>query len=126
MCDQRTCNTCGLTKDLTSQFFYPSKKHEGGFNTQCRACNIAKTIAEEKARREANPKFDPDSKTEAKRQATAKEFERKREIDNLLLMDLHYCKACDSILPVGDFYVKQGTYSGLSNRCKCCTKESLK
>jgi hypothetical protein len=126
MCEQRTCVTCGLTKDLTSEFFYPSKKHEGGFNTQCRKCNIAKVHAQEKARREANPKFDPNSGSEAKRLATAKEFERKREIDNLLLMGLHYCKACDSTLPVGDFYVKDGTYSGLSHRCKACTKESFK
>ena len=126
MCDQRTCNTCGLTKDLTPEFFYPSKKHEGGYNTQCRKCNIAKTIAQEKERREANPKFDPNSGSEAKRLATAKEFERKREIDNLLLVGLHHCAACDSILPVNEFYEKTKTYSGLSPRCKSCTKESLK
>lgn len=126
MCEQRTCNTCGLTKDLTSEFFYPSKKHEGGFNTQCRKCNIAKVHAQEKARREANPKFDPNSGSEAKRLATAKEFERKREIDNMLLLGLHRCSACNSVLNIEEFYENEQTYSGLTSRCKSCTKESFK
>ena len=126
MCEQRTCNTCGLTKDLTSEFFYPSKKHEGGFNTQCRACNIAKTIAEEKARREAFPQFDPNSGTEKRRLATARAFERKREVDEMLLMGLNWCTACKSWLPVGEFHNNSKRYTGLANVCKSCLKERAK
>lgn len=123
MCEQRTCNTCGLTKDLTPEFFYQSKKHEGGFNTQCRKCNIAKTIAQEKARREAFPQFDAESATEKRRQATAREFARKREIDEMLLMGLSWCKSCQSWLPVGEFHNRTNSYSGLQPICKTCIKE---
>lgn len=125
--NQRTCVTCGLTKDLTSEFFYPSCKHEGGFNTQCRKCNIAKTIAQEKALREANPDFNPNSKTEKRRQATAREFARKREIDEMLYLGLAYCSACKSWLPVEDFHNDARSYTGLASVCKACKKQrSLK
>lgn len=121
---QRTCNTCGETKDLNKDNFYPSRYHEGFFNTQCRKCNVAQTLAQEKALRESNPGFDPNSKEEKKRKAEARQFYRKRAIDDLLKQGLHHCKKCGLNLPVGDFNAKQDSYSGLQPVCKQCKRSS--
>lgn len=121
--NQRTCNTCHTTKDLSPEFFYPSKKHEGGFNTQCRTCNIAKTIEQERVRRESNPYFDPNSKAEVERLATAREFYRKKGIDDLLEQGLKKCGACGSVLPLKAFNRDSTSYSKYASYCKSCNKK---
>lgn len=35
---KRTCNTCGLEKDLVIEFFSPMKECRGGFRPSCRMC----------------------------------------------------------------------------------------
>lgn len=126
MCNQRTCRTCGEAKDLNAENFYPSKYHEHGYNTQCRKCNIAKTLAQEKALREANPKFDPNSDTEKERLAEAKEFYRKRAIDDLLKKGLHHCSKCGLDLPVEAFAKNKDAYSKLQSICRSCKEETRK
>lgn len=126
MCNQRTCRTCGETKDLTPEFFYPSKKHSGGYNDQCRKCNIAQTLAQEKELRESNPGFNPHSESEKKRKAEAREFYRKRAIDDLLKKGLHHCSKCEQDLPVSEFAARSAAYSGLQSMCRSCKKESRK
>lgn len=124
--NQRTCHTCGETKDLNAENFYPSKYHEHGYNTQCRKCNIAKTLAKEKERRESSPYFKADSEAEKERIAEAKEFYRKRAIDDLLKKGLHHCKKCGLDLPVGVFAKNKDAYSKLQSICRSCKEETRK
>lgn len=124
--DQRTCNTCGKTKELNSENFYRSKYHEGGYNTQCIECNVTKTLEHERKLRESNPAFDPNSVHERERIATAKEYYRKKDIDDLKKKGLHKCSKCKQVLPVSDFSKDTLSYSGYASYCNSCKKEGRK
>lgn len=124
MCNQRTCVTCGLSKDLTAENFYPSKYHEGGYNTQCRKCNIARVLEQEKILREQATGFNPNSNEEQKRKAQAAEFYRKREIDERLKQGTHRCGSCGLDLSLDSFDRNKDSYSGLQSICKQCKRSS--
>jgi hypothetical protein len=123
MCLTRQCNTCHETKSLDANNFYPSKLHEGGYNTQCIKCNVAKVHKREKYIRESLPGFDPNSESEKARKATAREYYRKKAITDLLKQGLHHCSSCRKELPVGDFAKDKKAFSGLQSVCRACKKE---
>jgi hypothetical protein len=123
---ERACRTCGESKPLNGEYFYRSKYHEGGYNTECIECNVSKTLEIERKLRESNPSYDPNSTHEQERIATAKEYYRKKAITDLLKKGQHSCSRCKQVLPVSDFNKDSSSYSGYASYCNHCKKEGRK
>lgn len=92
----KTCKHCRLEK-LTSDFYLHSA---GGYETQCKKCRIAKQIE--------------------KKQARAAAFE------GVDLTVNKNCPGCSQSKPKAEFPMSRGSYDGVGQRCKECTRAATK
>lgn len=124
MCkDSRVCRTCGESKELNSKNFYPSKYHEGGYNTQCIDCNVAKTIAAEKEYERKNKMWKGLESREAERkEKEAKRAQMRNGVYNALRQGHKTCSCCGQDKELSEFYVDKRHFSGYSSYCKECKK----
>jgi hypothetical protein len=126
---ERTCPVCGTTKEVNSNNFYQSKFTEDGYAVNCRACCVAKTIANERIR-EAKIKAERDRPVtysevmQKRKERSLKRYERVKAIQAALKQGHKECGCCGKTKSLFDFNVDKSKSTGYSSWCKSCKKEA--